>query len=219
MLDQDVEPDGEVLSSLRQQPSQSEPAGLNGPGLWDNWTRSFTSPVMALLDLFDNSMDATMCGDHKNLKKIHMFGDVHPKDANEETGLCIINSCAHRIPPLKEVMRVFKSLKHTQQIGENGVGIKQACAALSDLSFVLTKNKSEFSLGLISRGLQEEDQNINLPTYRFIRENDSFKNFLDNLIASEEELEACVVCYGDNDLELGKDRLIRHFRKLVSYPW
>ena len=41
-------------------------------------------------------------------------------------------------------------------IGENGVGLKQGCATLSDLSFVLVKNGEEgfVELGIIAESLQ-----------------------------------------------------------------
>eukprot|EP00566_Odontella_aurita_P030293 CAMPEP_0113598490 /NCGR_PEP_ID=MMETSP0015_2-20120614/41619_1 /TAXON_ID=2838 /ORGANISM="Odontella" /LENGTH=65 /DNA_ID=CAMNT_0000506519 /DNA_START=275 /DNA_END=469 /DNA_ORIENTATION=- /assembly_acc=CAM_ASM_000160 len=31
---------------------------VNGIGLWNSWTRNFKTPLLALLDLFDNSIDA-----------------------------------------------------------------------------------------------------------------------------------------------------------------
>jgi hypothetical protein len=43
-------------------------------------------------------------------------------------------------------------------IGENGVGLKQSCAALSDLSFVLVKNGGgRFELGILAKALQRDD--------------------------------------------------------------
>jgi len=40
----------------------------------------------------------------------------------------------------------------------SGVGLKQSCAALSDLSFVLVKNGlNNFELGIIAKVLQKDD--------------------------------------------------------------
>ena len=43
-----------------------------------------------------------------------------------------------------------------RDIGENGVGLKQGCATLSDLSFVLVKNGSDdkVELGFCAESLQ-----------------------------------------------------------------
>ncbi len=45
------------------------------------------------------------------------------------------------------------------EIGENGVGLKQACAALCDVSFVLVKNGSNdrVELGIVAKELQREE--------------------------------------------------------------
>ena len=32
---------------------------VNGKGMWHAWTRSFDTPLLALLDLFDNAVDAS----------------------------------------------------------------------------------------------------------------------------------------------------------------
>jgi len=40
----------------------------------------------------------------------------------------------------------------------SGVGLKQSCAALSDLSFVLIKNgPNKFEFGILAKALQRED--------------------------------------------------------------
>lgn len=40
----------------------------------------------------------------------------------------------------------------------SGVGLKQSCAALSDLSFVLLKNgETKFELGILAKALQRDD--------------------------------------------------------------
>ena len=44
-------------------------------------------------------------------------------------------------------------------VGENGVGLKQACATLSDRSFVLVKNEKKklVELGIIAEELQSSE--------------------------------------------------------------
>eukprot|EP00580_Thalassiosira_gravida_P017015 CAMPEP_0201669606 /NCGR_PEP_ID=MMETSP0494-20130426/24254_1 /ASSEMBLY_ACC=CAM_ASM_000839 /TAXON_ID=420259 /ORGANISM="Thalassiosira gravida, Strain GMp14c1" /LENGTH=101 /DNA_ID=CAMNT_0048150411 /DNA_START=69 /DNA_END=371 /DNA_ORIENTATION=+ len=58
------------------------------------------------------------------------------------TGLCIRNNSPVPIVPLSQALVVHntnKGIDDSGEIGENGVGLKQACAALCDLSFVLVK--------------------------------------------------------------------------------
>ena len=74
-------------------------------------------------------------------------------------GLCIINNSFHPIRSLVQVLEVYNSSKidsGAHDIGENGVGLKQGCATLSDLSFVLVKNGVEryVELGIIAESLQ-----------------------------------------------------------------
>ena len=42
------------------EPTQPALTRVNGIGQWNAWTRNFNSPLLALLDLFDNSVDAAM---------------------------------------------------------------------------------------------------------------------------------------------------------------
>ena len=124
-----------------------------------------------MLDLLDNSVDAAIEGhghiiqdDDRNtfVGKVHVYPDVHKAATTKNTtsGLCIINNCAKRIRPLEKVLEVYSSSKVNSgagDIGENGVGLKQGCATLSDLSFVLAKNGSDIELGIISKSLQSEE--------------------------------------------------------------
>jgi hypothetical protein len=62
---------------------------------------------------------------------------------------------------MNEILKLFISSKKdagSDTIGENGVGLKQSCAALSDLSFVLVKNgRDRFELGILAKALQRDD--------------------------------------------------------------
>ena len=140
-------------------------------GLWRSWTRNFKTKHLALLDLIDNSVDAAIQGqacvaednDCKDFRgKVHVYLDRPSKSSGNSfaTGLCIKNNCAKRIRPLEEVLEVYSSSKTNSgaaDIGENGVGLKQGAATLSDLSFVLVKNDSDIELGIISVSLQSEE--------------------------------------------------------------
>lgn len=189
---------------------------VDGKGLWRSWKRNFKNKLLALLDLIDNSLDASIItapdsnengegidddneADHGNSRnrrstftgRIHIYpdddgmheqGGVLPMAATSSTvaaastaaatttatvtpttpsssGLCIINNSFHPIRSLVQVLEVYNSSKiHSgaHDIGENGVGLKQGCATLSDLSFVLVKNGVEryVELGIIAESLQ-----------------------------------------------------------------
>ena len=78
------------------------------------------------------------------------------------TGLCIVNNSPREIRPLTQVLEVYNSSKINSgagAIGENGVGLKQGCATLSDLSFVLVKNGSNerLELGIVAESLQKAE--------------------------------------------------------------
>ena len=64
--------------------------------------------------------------------------------------------------PLQKCLEVYDSSKvHSgaTHVGENGVGLKQACATLSDRSFVLVKNEKKklVELGIIAEELQSSE--------------------------------------------------------------
>jgi hypothetical protein len=204
---------------------------VDGKGLWRSWKRNFKNKLLALLDLIDNSLDASIVtapdnnengegidddddevdeNDSRNRKssfigRIHIYpdddgmqeeGGVRPSAVPSSTvaaaaaaatttttaaaaaaaattaaattptptapssrGLCIINNSFHPIRSLVQVLEVYNSSKidsGAHDIGENGVGLKQGCATLSDLSFVLVKNGVEryVELGIIAESLQ-----------------------------------------------------------------
>jgi hypothetical protein len=123
-----------------------------------------------LLDLIDNSLDAAI-GNHDDnfVGRVHVYPDRYEVLDNGEsaatsttTGLCIVNNSIKKIRPLGKVLEVYNSSKVNSgagDIGENGVGLKQGCATLSDLSFVLVKNgsNSNIELGICAKSLQREE--------------------------------------------------------------
>ena len=74
------------------------------------------------------------------------------------SGLCIRNNSPNPIVPLSEALVVHHTTKLDEgEIGENGIGLKQACAALCDLSFILVKNGTNVELGIVAKALQREE--------------------------------------------------------------
>ncbi len=79
--------------------------------------------------------------------------DSEDPDADEKTGdfrlideentLCLHNDCVKPVKELRKILDVYNSDKTESAIGENGVGVKQAAAAMSDLSIVVTTRIDE----------------------------------------------------------------------------
>jgi hypothetical protein len=138
----------------------------------DSLCRGFQSKLQALFDIVDNGLDATIQEGIQNTPfegKIHIYQDEYKVQNNmKTTGLCIVNNSIKKIVPLKDILTVFKSSKRgvtdKDKVGENGVGLKQACAVLSDRSFVMVKDgvpgadtDTTIQLGIIARDLQKEE--------------------------------------------------------------
>lgn len=202
--------------------SETKQAVVNGIGVWESFQRNFRSAQLAMLDLFDNAMDATLRENYSG--RISMFRDydatMKPASAHS---ICMLNNCEQVIPPLHKVLEVFGSSKETTEIGENGVGIKQACAALSDLSIVITKNRSEFQIGFICKALQH-DRGCCLPSYT-LRKNLSVHDALCTLMNGCRLFEQCMLQYDnrhhdDGDANTNVDaalaRLERHIQSMKN---
>ena len=118
-------------------------AFAGGKGLWSLWTRNFKSPLLMLLDLVDNAVDAAMPpkGDDEFTGRVHIYRDLYEVMPGQvyTTGLCLRNNSHQKIAPMKEVLQLFISAKAnsgSESIGENGVGLKQSCAACAYLLFL-----------------------------------------------------------------------------------
>ena len=253
---------------------------VNGIGMWNSWTRNFNTPLLALLDLIDNSFDAAMKPQQqmpsaavtspvassgsgvsgasapgsnaattpldnaatgyyeenyrgKIVIEADMFGPAVAASSSEATppsaqitGLCITNNSFKPIKPLKRILEAYSSAKgrnehgeghFAETIGENGVGLKQGCAVLSDLSFVFVRNGKQLSLGVIAAKLQKEE-GICLPSFELKSEDatgvrseimDIFGNKYRDTIGE------CVKEYGDGLLSVGVDRLVNHFGDMI----
>lgn len=182
---------------------------INGAGLWSSWQRNFKTPELALLDLFDNAVDATL---HDNfIGKIDIYEDPAIHEDDDSQGICMRNNCARRIPDLARVLEVFGSSKEMNQIGENGVGTKQACAALSDLSIVLSMNKEKLSIGFLNKALQMQE-GCCIPSFEFHFE--TLGRDFDSAAAGSEEFTMSVQEYGAGDIEQGRERIFSHIMEL-----
>ena len=179
-------------ASAAAPPPPSALTRVDGHGFWRSWKRNFQNKLKALLDLIDNSLDAALVA-NTNMSssssstfvgRVHIYPDdlSPPLDAASTGdgvapsttgggGLCMVNNSPRPIRPLKSVLEMYSSSKvdsGANDIGENGIGLKQSCATLSDLSFVLVCNKAErfVELGIIAESLQLREGPY-LPDFRF----------------------------------------------------
>ena len=168
---------------------------VDGKGMFRSWTRVYSRPESACLDLLDNCFDAALqLTDDNNTEENnnqHFQGRV-TMERHFDTAISIQNNSPLPIKPLKVALTVYKSSKNANlngnaasrsaaqdnqgekkdSIGENGVGLKQGCATLSDCSIVLMRNKRTVEIGVIAESLQTQ-YGIYLPSVSFnVREND-----------------------------------------------
>mmetsp|Transcript_9335 Transcript_9335/g.20219 ORF Transcript_9335/g.20219 Transcript_9335/m.20219 type:complete len:754 (-) Transcript_9335:1826-4087(-) len=186
---------------------------VNGKGFWRSWTRSFKTTMLKLLDLIDNSVDGATIQERPGFTgRVHIYPDVHEQLVTNRkgskfistTGLCIRNNSPHKIVPLSEALVVHNTTKvDPTEIGENGVGLKQACAALCDLSFVLVKNGSDanIEMGIVAKSLQREEGPY-LPAFQFSNEEgqESLREQMITLFSEpkHEDVAQCIAQYGAN---------------------
>ena len=101
------------------------------------------------------------------------------------------------------------------------IGLKQGCATLSDLSFVLVKNgsNSNIELGIVAEQLQTE-QGCYLPAFQFALSPTS--SLRDQMITTFSDpqhagVKQCIAQYGaashdsDPDFVIGVERICRHY--------
>jgi len=217
----------------RQNESTRKTTFINGIGLWHSWTRNFKSPLLAVLDLLDNAFDAGFSTMHPNFKsKIHIMRDewISPQanftKASENpfgdcvTGMVIANNSAEPICDILSILEVYKSAKaDCESIGENGVGLKQGCATISDLSFVLIRSDERMAIGVIAKGLQH-DAGAYLPSYPLEAGTD-IKGQLERIFTVDDpEVGQCVAKYGFGDLKIAIERLEKHIDEMcTSSEW
>ena len=194
---------------------------INGVGLWHSWTRNFKSPILAILDLLDNAFDAGFSKSDPTFKsKIHIsedkwYDDTLSYDQERVTGIIIANNSAEPICDILSILEVYKSTKSdSESIGENGVGLKQGCATISDLSFVLIRSKKQMSIGLIAKDLQHEEGAF-LPSYPLNQGN--VREELKRIFMVEDpEVGKSAAAYGFGDLNVAIDRLNTHIEDMCN---
>jgi hypothetical protein len=210
------------MSSVEQQQhhrnqliEQPETTRVNGIGLWTQWTRNFKTPLLAMLDLMDNAFDAAICDKPDFQGVVHVLADTEKKTLKTVSGIVILNNSYKHIKPMAQVLEVYQSSKgdQSESIGENGVGLKQGCATLSDLSFALSKNLGQYSLGIIAKSLQRKDGCV-LPSFSFT--NFPQKDELRDLFTGHSVIGRCIVEYGGGSLDNGIDRLLEHYERMVT---
>ena len=209
-------------------------SNIDGIGLWNSFTRSFQSPLMACYDLIDNVFDASSLSNGKlNIDvDVEEFKDdddktrVRELELDTTNGFYMLNNCQNPVKPMKDVLTVFNSDKGTaqSQIGENGVGVKQGCATLSDISFVMGRNGRVFSLGILAKCLQEKTGPY-IPSFEFQLDsgisnvNDLYEFLMTEITAitstsGNEDIAAVVKEYGHDNFEKGKYRLVKNMMRM-----
>jgi len=81
---------------------------------------------------------------------------------DDDNTLCLHNDCVRPVKELKSILDVYNSSKTDSAIGENGVGVKQAAAAMSDLSIVVTTRIDQEPLleKIKQHGYDDDDDNM-----------------------------------------------------------
>ncbi|CAJ1948373.1 unnamed protein product [Cylindrotheca closterium] len=189
----------------------AQASAVHGRGMWNNFLRSFSDPLYALLDLFDNAVDASWNLPKGEVPKIKVDLDTHGQG-----GIYIRNASSDPIPSMEQILEVFRSAKehHKSAIGENGVGIKHACANLSDLSLVLTKTADSFSLGILMKDLQQDVPHF--PQMVIARSASIYGRIKHMCDLEQMTWGLAVAAYGDGDLYLGIDRICLHFEEMKT---
>lgn len=176
---------------------------------------------MAFKDLVDNAVDAAFPTTADFNGRIEVYPD---KYETFTTGICLRNNCVSNVPPLDRVLVIYESSKvdsGADAVGENGVGLKQACAALSDLSFVLVKRgNGELSFGVISESLQTRS-GPSLPSFT-LTNNDKLSQQISSELHKEDNIfvRDCVAKYGVIETEdkpsysRGLKRICDHFHNM-----
>jgi len=218
-----------LLTDERQNNSARKTTLINGIGLWHSWTRNFKSPLLALLDLLDNAFDAGFSNLHPGFKsKIHIYQDewISPQSnftettknpfGNCVTGMVIANNSAEPICDISSILQVYKSAKSDcETIGENGVGLKQGCATISDLSFVLIRSDDRMAIGVVAKGLQHAE-GAYLPSYPLDLGKDVKKQLEKIFTVDDPEVGQCAAVYGFGDLKIAIERLEKHVDEMCN---
>eukprot|EP00984_Skeletonema_dohrnii_P002333 scaffold805_cov119-Skeletonema_dohrnii-CCMP3373.AAC.1 len=110
----------------------------------------------------DNSSNNFIGRVHVYPDKLHQTTTTN-LNSTTTTGILLLNNSQRSIRPLQHILEVYNSSKThsgSEHIGENGVGLKQGAATLSDLTFVLVKKKRKRGNGgaVMDNVLKEEEE-------------------------------------------------------------
>jgi hypothetical protein len=197
-------------------PVTTQTTRVNGLGLWMSWTRNFKNPQAAFLDLMDNAVDAADVTTDGG--KIEVLMDDPGQGLGCKPGLILVNNSHKPIKDVGQILEVYHSTKHkaADSVGENGVGLKQGCAALANLSFIVVRNGDDLHVGLLAKQLQH-DEGVCLPSYLLGHVSSGITPdvMVANLCAQHVEFATCITTYGGGSVELGSERLATNIHHIV----
>ena len=212
-------------------PLKKEQAGGDGSDIDDNSVDDYTGKIEVEADWWNRS--CSVSGDNDGSDEDYEDVDGAPQETI--TGIVVTNNSYRQIKALEKILEAYSSAKGREEhgddhhegdfaetIGENGVGLKQGCAVLSNLSFVLVVRQDdgddeagEFSLGVIAKQLQRPE-GISLPSIEFVSGNlTSLREEMTSLFTGTAVGE-CVATYGEGSLDAGVNRLLFHFQQMSS---
>eukprot|EP00984_Skeletonema_dohrnii_P025157 scaffold14271_cov152-Skeletonema_dohrnii-CCMP3373.AAC.4 len=117
----------------------------------------------------NNSRGGDNSSSNNFIGRVHVYPDkLHQtttpnSPSTTTTGILLLNNSHRSIRPLQHILEVYNSSKThsgSEHIGENGVGLKQGAATLSDLTFVLVKKRRKRGNGgaVMDNVLDEEEE-------------------------------------------------------------
>lgn len=140
-------------------PPPNKHTAVDGQGMWRSWTRVFSKPESACLDLLDNCFDAALAPNFE--------GKVAMEEYLSGRAILIQNNSHKPIKKLDDALTVYKSSKNANtirveengkdSIGENGVGLKQGayahyhCLTFGTKSLTVVDRRLVFACLLLSR--------------------------------------------------------------------
>ncbi|GFH55573.1 hypothetical protein CTEN210_12049 [Chaetoceros tenuissimus] len=205
------------MDNIENNPAPIIDRVIDGVQLWNLFTQSFQSPVRACFDLIDNVFDAAPSSNGRLAINI----DSYEQEFRNRNGIYILSNCQHPVKPMREVLTCFNNGERDRsQIGENGIGLKQACACLSDISVVMSRNEHVYSLGILARSLQtpagfylpsfefQFDPANNLDLYEFLMME------ITTIVNSFENIAAVVQEFGHGNVARGVLRLVKNMMRM-----
>lgn len=95
---------------------------------------------------------------------------------------------------MHQILDVFASSKAVDAIGENGVGVKQASASLSNFNVVLTRKGGRFQVGILCGSMMKQE-GVVIPSYTF-DEGSNWVEEIQNLAETDELFKEAMIYLG-----------------------